>query len=170
MFLLGCAAGEVSWAVQYASILPTTTGFTGTQTWAFFDDRWSPDDGEGGYVCSRAQTATGTVTTLADCADCRVAYAVAVEELGTDCEGDEADSEAYAGPDVYAIAGVPGDLEAQDPHPGDSFGWFVAWGDDELSALGWAYPEAVDHGEAAASGFAVDQVYTLWPAVAWSLP
>ena len=113
---------------------------------------------------------TGVVTTLADCADCRVAYAIEVAELGTDCEGAEAESEAYLGPDVYAIADVPEALETQDPHPGDSFGWFVAWSGDELSSLGWAYPEALDQGEEALGGFAVDQVYTLWPAVAWSLP
>ncbi len=170
ILLFACASDTPAWAVQHASVLPDDNGFTGTQTWEFFAEGWSPDAGSDGYLCARAQTIVGSTTTVADCADCRVAYTLEVEELGTDCTGDLASSEAYVGPAIYAIAEVPESLASGDPHPGDSFGWFVAWGDEELSALGWAYPEDLDlTGEEGLPGWSADRVYTLYPGLAWSI-
>ncbi|MBM4390517.1 MAG: hypothetical protein FJ090_05305 [Deltaproteobacteria bacterium] len=171
ILLLACNSDSPVWALQQASVFPSDNGITGTQAWAFFAEGWTPDAGDDGYLCTRAQTIAGATTTVADCADCRVAYTLEVEELGTDCAGDIATAAAYAGPAIYAIAEVPEALADGDPHPGDSFGWYVAWGvGEELSALGWAYPEELDlTGEKGLPGWSADRVYTLYPALAWDI-
>ena len=167
---LACADGIPAWAVQHASIAPTETGFNGVQTWEFFDSGWTPSSGSDAYICARAQTITGTVTSLASCDDCRAAYTMVVAELGSDCADSLVEDRSYAGPDAYAITEVTADLVDTDPYPGDSFGWQVVYGTEALTPLGWAYAETLDTtGEVGAPGWTTGRNYTLWPGVAWEL-
>jgi hypothetical protein len=170
LLILGCASGEITWAVQHASVIPDSTGLTGVQTWEFFTDDWRPEDGDDGYVCARTQEIVGSVTTSESCTDCRQVYAITTSEHDGDCEGAEATDPAYEGPDLYAITEVPDEFAESDPHPGDSLGWQVGYGDAALDPLGWAYAETLDTQDyAGAPGWTPGRVYTLWPAVAWEL-
>lgn len=167
---LACADSTPTWAVQHASVVPTPTGLTGVQLWEFFSAAWTPEGGDEGYLCTRAQLTSGAVTTLEGCAGCRAAYTITVTELDSDCDNELATDPAFSGPAAYAISDVPDELVATDPHPGDSFGWQVQYKAGELEPLGWAYPESLDiTGESGASGWTSDRPYTLWPGVAWAL-
>ena len=168
--LLACGGDTPAWAVQHASVTPSATGLSGIQTWEFFNDAWTPTSGDDAYICARAQTLTGTVTTIASCTDCREVYTITVEELDSDCDDGTIRDEGFAGPDGYAITEVPDSLVDSDPYPGDSFGWQVVYGAETLTPLGWAYAETLDTtGEAGAPGWTNDRAYTLWPGVAWEL-
>lgn len=168
LLLLACAADEAAWVVQHGSVIPTESGLEGTQTWEFFGPGWTPESGDDGYLCARAQTVRGTLTGQPQCEDCRAAWALSVEELDTDCTGEEATSLEFAGPELYAFGDVPASLEADQPWPGEGFGWKVGFGDGELLDVGYAYPEALDAGGSGSAGLATGEVYTLWPAVAWA--
>lgn len=167
---LACADETPAWAVQHASISPTETGFTGTQTWEFFREGWTPESGSDAYLCARAQTSTGAVTTLDTCDDCRAAYTLTVEELGSDCPDSLVKDPAFAGPDAYAITEVPSEFAESNPYPSQSFGWQVVYGSAGLTPLGWAYAESLDtEQEPGAPGWTSGRVYILWPGVAWEL-
>lgn len=169
LLLLACASGEVHWAVQHASIVPTSTGMSGTQTWEFFDESWSPEAGDSGFVCVRAQTVEGTLTTTKSCPECRAVWVINVTELDSDCPEALVEDARFTGPDTYAIGEVDDEFAATDPFPDRSFGWAAGFGDGELTAMGWAWPEALELEGEAAPGWALDRPYTLWPAVAWEL-
>lgn len=167
--LLACADDTPAWVVQHASVIPDETGLTGTQTWEFFSAAWTPEEGDRGYLCARAQTLTATVTTSAECPTCRAVYALTVTELGSDCDTELVNDRAYAGPAVFAIGEVEPSFEVDDPYPGQSFGWAESFGDDALTDVGYAWPEAFEAGDASAPGWTPDRPYTLWPAIAWQL-
>jgi hypothetical protein len=167
--LLACADDTPAWAVQHASVVPTSTGMTGTQTWEFFNSEWKPERGEKDYLCVRAQTVTGTLTTSTDCPGCRAIWVLAVSELDSDCPDSLVEDASFSGPDVYAIGEVDASFADDDPYPDRSFGWAAGFGDGELAPMGWAWPEALELEGDAAPGWALDRPYTLWPAVAWQL-
>ncbi len=166
LLLLGCA-GEAAWVVQHGSIVPGESGMEGTQTWEFFDASWSPDAGDQGYLCARSQTVVGTLSGSTACPSCRAVWALQVEELGTDCPDDLAQSEDFGGPALYALGDVAEALLPDAPWPGEGFGWSVGFADGELVDVGYAYAEALDAGDAAPPGLALGEVYTLWPGAAW---
>lgn len=167
--LLACADEPPAWVVQHASVVPEESGLTGTQTWEFFTSAWSPDQGDQGYICARAQTLSATVTTAADCTECRAAYALTVTELGSDCAKSLLDDPAFSGPDSFVIGDVAADFAAEDPYPGQSFGWAVGFGAGELTDIGYAWPEALEADGEAGPGWTTGRPYTLWPAIAWQL-
>jgi hypothetical protein len=169
VLLLACADDEPAWVVQHASVVPSTNGLTGTQTWEFFSAAWAPDKGDQGYLCARAQTIEASVTTDGDCAECRAVYALAVTELGSDCPDDLVADPGFGGPAVFAIGDVKPDFEVDDPYPGQSFGWWERFGDESLTAVGYAWPEALEADPTASTGWSPDRPYTLWPAIAWQL-
>ena len=169
LFLLACADATPVWAVQHASVIPTESGLSGTQTWEFFSSAWQPDAGDEGYICARVQTLEATVTPAEGCATCRAGYALTVTELDSDCTDDIVADRAFSGPDVFAIGDVAAGWKVDDPHTGKSLGWMAGFGDGELVDVGFAWPEALDNGDPAAPGWTNDRAYTLWPAVAWQL-
>jgi hypothetical protein len=142
---------------------------SGTQTWEFFDESWSPEAGDSGFVCVRAQTVEGTLTTTKSCPECRAVWVINVTELDSDCPEALVEDARFTGPDTYAIGEVDDEFAATDPFPDRSFGWAAGFGDGELTAMGWAWPEALEFEGEAAPGWALDRPYTLWPAVAWEL-
>lgn len=169
LLLLACASGEVHWVVQHASIVPTSTGMSGTQTWELFDESWSPEAGDRGFVCVRAQTVEGTLTTTKSCPECRAVWVINVSELDSDCPEALVEDARFSGPDTLAIGEVHDDFTASDPFPDRSFGWAAGFGDGALTDMGWAWPEALELEGEAAPGWALNRPYTLWPAVAWEL-
>lgn len=169
LLLFACADGTPTWAVQHASVVPSSTGVTGTQSWEFFDSSWTPEGGDKGYLCVRAQTIEGTLTTAKSCPECRAVWVLTVTELDSDCPDSLVEDESFTGPDTYAIGEVDEEFAADDPYPDRSFGWEAGFGDGELTPMGWAWPEALELEGEAAPGWALDRPYTLWPAVAWEL-
>ncbi len=169
VLLLACADDTPVWAVEHASVVPTETGLTGTQTWEFFSSDWSPDQGDQGYLCARAQTVEGTLTRAPGCPACRAAYSLTVTELGGDCASGLLKDPAFAGPDIFAIGDVASNFSADDPYPSQSFGWSVAYGEGDVVDVGYAWPEELESDGEAAPGWTSDRPYTLWPAIAWAL-
>ena len=172
LLLLACASDAPTWAVHHASVVPAETGLDGTQVWEFFDAAWAKKRDPKHYLCARAQSLVGEVTTpLEGCDGCVAAYAVATEELDSDCADDLATDAAYASAVVtFGIGDVPADLQDLDPWPGRSLGWFVSVDGRAMEAYGFAYDEALDwEGELGGPGWANGTTYTLWPAYAWDL-
>ncbi|MSQ03677.1 MAG: hypothetical protein EXR71_17625 [Myxococcales bacterium] len=165
---LACS-NDPAWVVQRASIVPTSTGMEGTQTWEFYAAGWSPDAGDEGSLCTRGQTLVGALTTAPACPDCRAAYDLAVTELDSDCADALIRDPGFSGPALYAIGEVPADLLAEEPFPGEGFGWSEGFGDGSLIDVGYAYAEALDLGEVPPAGLATGATYTLLPAIAWEL-
>lgn len=169
--LAGCASDEPVWAVHHASFIPTETGLSGTQTWEFFSEAWAESGAPDAFVCARAQLVTGAlVAALPGCDGCVAAYDLTVAELESDCTDDLATNASFVTPPTIGIGDVPGDLDALDPYPGRSVGWYLSTDGRELSAYGYGYEETLDwNGEVGAPGWRIDQTYTLWPAFAWDL-
>lgn len=168
LFLWSCASEEPAWAVLHASIVPSATGMEGTQTWEFFSADWSPDAGDQGYLCARAQTVVGTHTAASSCPECRAVWENVVEELDSDCPAALAESADFAGPTLYAVGDVAERFADQEPWRDEGFGWAVGFDDGELVDVGFAYAEVLDAGGDAPPGLAQGEPYTLWPAVAWA--
>lgn len=169
-FFAGCATNEVAWGVNHASVLPNSTGFSGTQTWEFFSDEWTPAHRDRGFICARVQTLTGVVAAAPTCASCDHIYTVTVDELDSDCKGDLPDDPSFATPAAIGIGDVPGELVDDAPHPDRSLGWYFSTDGKDLKSFGWAWDEALDYdGDPGPPGFVADRPYTLWPASAWQL-
>lgn len=166
-----CASDEPTWAVHHASLIPTETGLSGTQTWEFFGAEWARTGDPDEMACARAQTVTGdVVAALPGCEGCLAAYTLEVAELESDCAEPYATDAAYTTPRAIGIGDVPAGLAELDPYPGRSLGWYVSVDGVELTFYGYAYDEALDWaGELGAPGWATGQAYTLWPAYAWDL-
>lgn len=169
--LSGCASDEAVWAVHHASLIPTETGLSGTQTWEFFTEDWAKSGDPDAFVCARAQLVTGAVVAaLPGCDGCVAAYELTVTELETDCEGGLAEDGGFVTPLAIGIGDVAADLEDLDPYPGRSLGWYLSTDGEELASYGYAYDEALDwSGDIGAPGWRTEQTYTLWPAYAWDL-
>ncbi len=170
VFLLGCAADEIVWAVNHASVVPSSTGFDGTQTWEFFTAEWTPERGDRGFVCARVQRLTGSVAAAPACEACDHVYTVLVDDLDSDCKGDAQNDNSFTTPVAIGVGDVSDELAADTPHPDRSMGWYFSTDGVEMPAFGWAWDEALDtDGTPGPPGFAADRPYTLWPASAWQL-
>jgi len=173
IFLLaaGCASNDVSWAVHHASLIPSETALTGTQTWEFFTPDWAKSGDPDAFVCARGQLVSGAVTAaLPGCDGCVAAYELDVAELETDCAAPLDADPAYLTPRAMGIGAVPDALADADPYPGRSLGWYVSVDGVEMEPYGFAYDEALDWaGELGSPGWTTGQTYTLWPAYAWDL-
>lgn len=171
LLLFACASDEVVWAVNHASVVPTESGITGTQTWEFFTKKWGKNHSETAFICARAQELTGTLSTSTKgCEGCLAAYSLTIQEIESDCEADLATDPAYATMLAFGVGDVPADYAEDDPHPGQSMGWYVSFDGSLLEPMGFVWDEAFDYaGEPGAPGWQNDQVYTFWPAAAWDL-
>jgi len=173
LLLLACGSSDVAWALDTMSVVPTSTGLSGTHTWHFFSSRWGDAKGDAAFVCARAQTFTATVTSPAQyegCAGCTVSYRLTYEEMDSDCADDLATDPVYAIPTDLAIGDVPEDLASVDPNPDRSLGWYAVMEGVRLDPYGFAWDDALDWGgDAGPRGWNQGQAYTLWPAYAWDL-
>jgi hypothetical protein len=169
--LLACASDDVAWAVHHASVVPSATGLTGTQTWEFFDARWADTRGADTFVCARAQELAGDVVAAPEgCDGCTVAYALTAAELGGDCEGALAEDRGYLASVTIGIGDVPAVLADLDPYPGRSLGWYASFDGGPAEPYGYAYVETLEwQGDLGSPGWVAGQAYTLWPAYAWDL-
>lgn len=170
LLVVACASDKIAWAVNHASVIPEENGLSGTQTWEFFTEGWTPDSGDKHFACARVQTITGVVSSAPECADCDVVYTMSFDELQTDCEGDEADDPSYRALVSFGIGDTAPDFDTDDPHPDKSLGWYVSVDGVTIDAFGWAWDEALDfEGDPGPPGWQSGTAYTLWPAVAWEL-
>lgn len=173
VLLLACGSDAPVWAMNTVSAVPDANGVSGTQTWTFFTDRWGKAKEDDAFVCARAQTFTGVVTSAAQfegCPTCLVAYDLVYEEMGSDCDDALATDPAYTVPETFAIGDVAEDLAALDPQGGESLGWYAVYEGVALDAYGFAWDDALDWGGyPGPPGWNEGQAYTLWPAFAWDL-
>jgi hypothetical protein len=170
LLLVACGSDRVAWAVNHASVSHDGDTLTGTHTWEFFREGWTPESGEEDFVCARAQRLAGNVASEPTCADCRHVYTLALEELETDCSGEFADSQAYSSLAAFAFGDVDASFADDDPHPSRSLGWYLSVDGEKVEPFGWAWDEALDYdGEVGGPGWSEGTTFTLWPAVAWEL-
>ncbi len=171
--LLACGSDAPVWALNTMSVVPTSTGLSGTQTWTFYSGRWGKSKGDDAFVCARAQTYTGVVTSpvlYEGCADCLFAYELTYAELGSDCDEDLAADPAYRLPEVIAVGAVDDSIADLDPQGGESMGWYAQIEAGAVVPYGFAWDDALDWGGyPGPPGWNEGQVYTLWPAFAWDL-
>lgn len=169
--LLACSTETPVWAVHHASLEPTATGATGTQTWEMFTAEWAKNGKADEFLCARAQLVTGAVITAPEgCTGCVAAYDLAFSELESDCAAPLDTDAAFATPVSIGIGDLPAELEDLDPWPGRSLGWYISVDGVTMSPYGFAYAEGLDwEGALGAPGWVAGQLYTLWPAYAWDL-
>jgi len=168
LLLLACSSDTPSWAVNHLSLIPSSRGIDGTQTWEFFDSAWGHNRSEKHFLCARAQTIEGSVAALpSNCPGCVAAYDLLATDLETDCDNEMGTENGFTATLHIAIGDPPEDLADLDPHPGDSMGWYLASGKDELQPWGFVYEEVLDYdGTQGLPGWVTQQIYTFWPAVA----
>ena len=171
LLLLACGGGEPVWAVATASVVPTSTGIEGVQGWSFFTKGWGKATGDAAFVCTRAQSFTGSVVAAEPgCEGCVVAYELEYEDMGSDCDDSIASDPAYAIPALMGIGDAPEDYAAQNPNPDRSYGWYADLGGEGMEVYGFAWDDALDWGgDPGPPGWNVGQVYTLTPVLAWDL-
>jgi len=169
--LLACAPNTAVWAVAQGSVVPTSNGVEGVQAWSFYAKDWGRASGDGAFVCTRAQSFTGTVVAAdSGCEGCIVAYELTYAEMGTDCPDDLATDPAYALPVEMGIGQVSDELVDLDPHPGESAGWYANLGGPKMEPYGFTWNDALDWGgDEPPPGWNVGQAYTLTSAIAWDL-
>lgn len=174
--LLGaCGTSDTAvWAFQHAEVTvsPDLGSVEGYQTWEFYSERWEQTRDEREHICARVQRVAGEAeATLPEgCPGCLASYALTIHEVETDCAGLEGAETSYAGVTRYAIGAVDQSIEALDPYPGDSLGWYVSWSGEDVVALGFAWDAALDLSqEPESSGWEANQAYVLWPAFVWDL-
>ena len=171
--LAGCADRETAaWALQHGTVTVSDGTFEGYQIWEFYNARWDRTRNEKDHLCSRVQEITGAISTEVPlgCLGCVATYQIVIDEVETDCEGPEADDDSYGGVATYALGEVNAALSDDDPYPGESLGWYVAWAGGDLNPMGYAGNQALDQGlEPALDGWSAGAAYTLWPAYVWEL-
>lgn len=174
--LFACAPADMSpvWAVQHGSLVVADDGASveGYQVWDFFAEGWEKQGDQRYHVCARVQSLGGFLesTLPEDCDDCLGGYAITLEELETDCESPVDDAQDYAGMSRFAVGDLPREFEVGDPHPGESLGFYAAWGDEDVAPLGYVWNEALDLDEAPADdGWAPGERYVYEAASAWAL-
>lgn len=171
----GCSRERTpAWAREHATVEVSDDGggIEGYQTWEFYTEAWADDQDDAEHICARVQSIEGVAESdmPEGCPGCVASYALTLTELDTDCEEPEASADTYAGTTRYAIGAVATRLTDDDPHPGDSQGWYGGWGGTEVEALGFAWNEAIDQGdEPDLEGWAAGESYTLSPGYVWKL-
>ena len=169
----GCGGGDdAAWALQHGSVDAARDGISGYQVWEFYGRKWAKKRDEKHHLCARVQEISGTpeALQLEGCDDCDLVFRMDLAELETDCGADLASAAGYGGLTHFAFGPLPGDLDGEDPHPGDSFAWYQSWDGETAQLLGWAYDERLDRGDdPAGEGWTVGGRYVLWPAYAWEL-
>lgn len=177
LLLLSLACGKGSsdttpaWALNEASVVPSASGVEGVQVWTLYSERWERRLDDRYHICTVLQDLRGTVVASYDgCVRCTAMYELTLEELENDCPEGALDGLVLDGMVALGIGEIPADLEADDPYPGASLGWFISFDGESAEAHGFAYSEALDQGGVGEEGrWRSGETYTLSPAYAWNL-
>ena len=166
--LVACSPdpGAPFWALDPIALYPEGDGVEGIQTWELFGEKWGRRFAEKWYVCSVVVEFEGTATDL--CEGCTHAWDVTPTVAESDCPEGTADDPHFVGLTHVGLGGGPPDVDAKDPHPGDTSGAWADYGDGWLS-YGWAYAEALDHDEDGPATWDGTAPFALWPAWAWEM-
>jgi hypothetical protein len=169
MWLLGvvaCAAPtDPVWAFDPMWVEPVGDGIQGFQTWNLYDARWESNHSERAFVCSVVVQIAGEPTSDL-CEGCTAAWLVTPTLLESDCDDGVSVEPGFLSLAGVALGPVPSSLGDDDPYPGQSVGGYADYGDGWMSH-GWAYPDALDLGDAPAGVGWGDGPYRLWPAFVW---
>ncbi len=172
MLLLACApepGGDVTWAVDYATVRVDRGSLDGQHVWAFFSEGWEKKRDEAYHSCSLLQSVEGQEIDAWDgCEGCIAMYEVQLEDLEHDCENRLVADPSYTGVLAFGIGEVASELEGDAPYEG-ALGWYLAYATGEAIVQGYAWAEGLEFDREVQDGWVDDQVYTLWPAYAWDL-
>jgi hypothetical protein len=162
--------GEVTWAVNYATVSPEGAGVTGVHVWEFFTEGWEKKRKEDYYSCAVVQSLTGTADAVpAGCEYCQNYYTLELVDQDGDCDASLSSDPALTGLRGFGVGKVPSEFSDEDPYPGDSMGWFISFDGSTSSFHGFIFDEGLERGDAGAVGWEEGATYTLWPAYAWAL-
>lgn len=175
LLLLACAPqldGPPSWALNYASVEPTASGFQGLQVWNLYAEGWEKDQSDDYFQCRVIQEVSGQVVApLEGCEGCVASYGV---ELLTseeeDCPEGITDGLVLDGVVSFAVGTLAPQEQAETDYPDHTMAWYLSFDGTQAELHGHAWPQALEQGDdTAPSGWVAGEVYTLWPTFAWSL-
>lgn len=166
--LSACADQTPAWALQHGTLDTLDGAIDGYQVWEVYRDKWTRKRGERHHLCAVVQTLEGEeVTTLPGCVGCARSFAVRTELLETDCA---AAPGGLDGVTHFSFGPVPNELQADEPHPGATLGWYVSFDGEAVEPMGFAWNAALDEGEQPEqTGFVDGERFVFWPAWAWDL-
>ncbi len=167
--LLAACGGQgdaVFWGFQHASLTVSGDRISGYQVWEMYGEKWERKQKEKHHVCSVVQALTGVERAgeLEGCQGCLVTYEVELELVESDCDPSVSERADLAGMTQLGIGTLPADLEASEPYPGATFGWYQSWDNDSATIHGYAWREPEPTDAAWEEGAVV-----LWPAYTWQL-
>lgn len=164
--------GPTAWALNYATVTPdtSTSAVDGVHVWEFFAEGWEKKQEPEYYQCAVVQSLSGESGVVPqDCTGCQYYYSISLEEQDSDCEVSLSSDPALTGLRGFGVGQVPSEFSEDDPYPGQSLGWYLSFDDRSASFHGFVFAEGLERGEPTMPGWTGDQIYTLWPAYAWSL-
>lgn len=171
LLLSACARDGVSWALNDATLQPSSTGVVGTHVWTFFPSRWERRQKEDLRSCSMVQDLSGEVIAPVDgCLLCTAMYGLTLSPVDSDCPEELLANPSYTGIAAFGVGEVHPDIAHLDPFPGESMGWYLSYDGEHALAHGFVYPEALGRGQPAqVVGWSPEGLYTFEPAYAWEL-
>ncbi|MCB9792955.1 MAG: hypothetical protein H6741_09530 [Alphaproteobacteria bacterium] len=169
--LMACAPellGPAAWAVNEASLTPSSTGLQGVQVWTLYADGWERRQTDDYLQCTLVQDVEGSVMAAVDgCLRCAGMYEVRLREVDSDCEDSVLEGVDLSGLQAIGVGEPSPELEEDNPRPDIALGWYLSFDREQAEAHGWAWPE---DGEAAAGdGWRSGVTYTFEPGYAWNL-
>lgn len=170
--LLACKEeGGVAWAVHHATVDALAEGAHGYQVWEFYSSAWGDEKDADDHLCSRVQSVDGVAAApVSGCTDCEVTFAVIVEDVQTDCEGEEGTGPGYGSMTHFAMGPLPEELAKDAPYGEDTYGWYMSWDGLTIEPYGYVWNERLDKDEPLlVRGWAPGERYVFWPAYAWEL-
>ena len=164
----GCAGDSPRWAVQHGTVDIGTDGIVGYQVWEMFSKRWGKKRSERQHICAQVQEMVGEAgASLPGCVGCAASYTIQTDLLEHDCAAPAA---GLDGVTHFAFGPVPSELQGDEPHPGDTFGWYASFDGAALEPMGFAWNAALDEGDPPDdTGLIAGERFVFWPGWAWDL-
>ncbi len=158
-----------AWALDPIYLEPTAEGVYGIQAWELFTEGWDRRFAARHYLCAVLVELEG-VPTDQGCSACAHRWAVETRLLESDCAPEIAEDPRFLALGAVGLAEALPEVAGKVPHEEDAYGAWARYGQDGWTVYGWAYPEALDHGQTPASAtWDGEEPFQLWPAFVWDL-
>ncbi len=156
------------WAADTLYVEPDGDGVYALQSWEVFGDRWARRGSDRHYICAVVVELEGTAAE--PCDGCDATWTLAGSLLESDCDDAFVTEAQFPTATGLGIGSLDTSLVEDDPWPQQSSGGLIAYDDGALVAHGWAFPQALDQGEApSATTWDGSQPFVWWPAFAWEV-